>query len=138
MEHQWLSGQMFRRLNDALEVAGCRHCRAFADVGWRISQDTVLRPDLVLVCDHPSSVHVEQTPSLVVEILSDSTRHRDLLYKRDMYEKLGVGYYLVIDPATSSWTLLKNGDKGFQETGPERLLLAKDCEISLSLEALFA
>jgi Uma2 family endonuclease len=36
-------------------------------------------------------------PDLVVEVLSPSTRHRDLTLKRQFYARLGIGHYWVLD-----------------------------------------
>jgi len=38
------------------------------------------------------------TPILVVEVLSDSTRHRDLGKKRDAYRRVGIETYWILDP----------------------------------------
>lgn len=62
--------------------------------------DTVLQPDLMVVCD-PAKVDrrsVRGAPDLVIEILSDSTRRLDLLTKFRLYEQAGVKEYWVVDP----------------------------------------
>ena len=41
-------------------------------------------------------------PSLVVEVLSDSTRRRDRIQKRAFYMEAGVGDYWVVDPESGS------------------------------------
>jgi len=44
----------------------------------------------------------EQTPTLVAEVLSDSTRKYDLNFKRQLYRRHGVDIYLIVDPASQS------------------------------------
>ena len=41
------------------------------------------------------------TPSLIFEILSDSTAHKDRHIKYAIYEREGVNYYCIIDPENS-------------------------------------
>ncbi|MFI5309794.1 MAG: Uma2 family endonuclease [Gemmatimonadales bacterium] len=48
-------------------------------------------------------------PSLVVEILSDSTRRRDRLQKREFYLDVGVAEYWIVDPVGRSITSIARG-----------------------------
>lgn len=62
---------------------------------------TVLIPDIVFVAPG-GSAQIEKKgivgpPDLVVEILSPSTRSRDLGEKRDLYERAGIHAYWVVD-----------------------------------------
>ncbi|MFA7478937.1 MAG: Uma2 family endonuclease, partial [Vulcanimicrobiota bacterium] len=68
MVHQILAGRLIQRMNRALEEAKCCNCRAILDIDWRVNQNTVLRPDLLVVYDHPLAVFVSRTPKLVAEI----------------------------------------------------------------------
>lgn len=67
-----------------------------------LSRDTVLQPDLLYL--GPGSRHAVRAaevggpPDLVVEILSPSSRSRDLLIKRLAYARAGIGEYWVLDP----------------------------------------
>ena len=77
--------------------------RLFEEAGDR-SEDvyTVVQPDLIVVCD-PNKVDrrgVHGAPDFVVEILSDSTRHKDRLTKFKLYEQAGVKEYWIVDPAS--------------------------------------
>lgn len=60
-----------------------------------------LQPDVVVF---PGSRHAPKQwdqlprPSLVVEVLSMTTRRRDLEDKRRAYQRLGIGDYWIIDP----------------------------------------
>ena len=64
--------------------------------------DTVLQPDLMVVCD-PNKVDrhgVHGAPDLVIEILSPATAQYDRLVKFNLYERAGVREYWIVDPAT--------------------------------------
>lgn len=77
-------------------------------------------------------------PPLTAEILSPSTRQRDLLYKRDIYEKLGVGTYLIADPDNRAVTLLRRTPEGFSESASPLIELSRRCKIELELSGIFA
>jgi Uma2 family endonuclease len=74
----------------------------FAPCDVVLSDVNVLLPDLLFVSNDRSAIitskNLQGAPSLVVEILSPSTRKRDLHLKRDVYERTGVEEYWVIDP----------------------------------------
>lgn len=60
----------------------------------------VLEPDLQVVCDKDKykGKMVVGAPDLVVEILSPSTRERDMTTKLWLYKNAGVREYWIIDP----------------------------------------
>ena len=64
------------------------------------SDDTVVQPDLVVVCD-PEKLGKEGcrgAPDLVAEILSPSNTAIEMHRKLNLYRDVGVGEYWVIDP----------------------------------------
>lgn len=137
MVHQTLVYRLTRALDEGIKREQCSRCRVYFDLDWRISNDTVLRPDVSVICDGPTNLaYLSQTPGLVAEILSDSTRQRDLLYKRDMYEKLGVKFYLIVDP-DGELLLNKLSQGRYRSSSEWRLQLEDDCEIDLDLSAIF-
>ena len=68
------------------------------------SDDTVLQPDLLVVCDKDKlgKGSVNGAPDLVVEIVSPSNTHSELFRKFQFYLEAGVREYWVIDPETKS------------------------------------
>jgi Uma2 family endonuclease len=54
---------------------------------------------------------VEGPPNLVVEIFSESTQHRDVGVKQQVYERYGVSHYWRVDPVARTLVELvaKNG-----------------------------
>ena len=55
---------------------------------------------------------LEEPPLLVVEILSPSTRARDLTLKRAAYERGGAGAYWILDPEVPRLTVLERRPDG--------------------------
>lgn len=80
--------------------------RAYAaPIGVRFTPDNVVQPDLVVVVAERLHIaggnFIDGAPNLVVEILSPSTRVRDLGTKRDLYARFTVQEYCVLKPATA-------------------------------------
>lgn len=98
--HQRVSIRLVHRLYGYLEETKLGRLRD-APYDVLLGERTVVVPDLVLVLAahydrmHPNGCH--GAPDLVVEILSESTRARDLVQKRRLYERVGVAEYWVID-----------------------------------------
>ena len=79
-------------------------CRVFYELDVRLNaekrDDTVVRPDLVVVCD-PSKItknSIKGAPDLVIEVLSPSTSKHDLRRKFAKYREAGVKEIWYVDP----------------------------------------
>ncbi len=68
-----------------------------------INDPDVCQPDLLVICDLEGNVsewdRYTGTPTLVVEILSDGTRSKDLVQKLNTYMLSGVREYWIVDPS---------------------------------------
>jgi Uma2 family endonuclease len=98
LRHQSLSSNIAWILKEQLR--DCRHCQALLPVDWRISEDTVVQPDNLVICGEVSGQFLTKAPTLIVEILSKSTEHKDKTTKFRLYQQEGVKYYLIVDPET--------------------------------------
>ena len=76
----------------------------YAPVAVRLDQTTIAEPDLVFVATDRMSIisklSIDAAPNLVVEIVSPSTERRDRTVKAQLYAKLGVDHYWIVDPET--------------------------------------
>ena len=135
--HQYLGGLLVAALVQEIRSENCSHCQVLYETDWIADQSTVFRPDIQVACDAHDSKFVESPPALAVEILSTSTRSKDLLYKREAYESLGVRYYLVVDPEERTTLLLENREGRYHEYRSNILELHQGCRIELDLAALF-
>jgi len=94
-----------------------------ASTGFELPTGDTLEPDLAYVSasrlrrgPKPSrSGFLRAVPSLVVEILSPSTRSRDLRTKRGIYERSGVSEYWVIDTERRTVRAFRRVHGGFAE-----------------------
>lgn len=94
------------------------------------SVDTVLQPDLlVLRRSDLGERDLEGEPLLAVEVLSPSTRHLDLAFKRARYEAAGCPSYWVVDPLELSIVCWEFEGGGYREvvraSGAEAVSLTK-------------
>lgn len=66
-----------------------------------LSVHDVVAPDLILITDDQVEIltekNVQGAPTLVVEVLSPSTRRRDVGIKRQLFDRSGVREYWVVD-----------------------------------------
>ena len=69
----------------------------FAPFDWRPDNRTSMQPDLLVFRAEDAQERYLEAPLVVaVEILSPSTRSKDLVWKRDKYERSGVEHYWII------------------------------------------
>lgn len=79
-----------------------------APFDYRPDDRTSLQPDLmVLRCADVELDRVRRPLLLAVEILSPSTRAKDLLKKRRLYRETGVGSYWIFEPEEAVLTVLE-------------------------------
>ncbi|XZE54251.1 Uma2 family endonuclease [Planctomycetaceae bacterium SH139] len=107
--HQVLVTRLAWLIQSELEANGST-CQAIVELDWVVSDDTIVRPDLMVVCGKMPDRHLESLPSLVIEVLSPSTRSSDLGFKRELYEREGVPTYLIVDPQKANVTQLTLND----------------------------
>jgi len=95
--HQKIAAEIRTELILALRKAGCNSCRAYDPLDYKISEDTILVPDILIVCGEVKKKYLDFAPALIVEILSPATALRDRHTKYQLYEQQGVKYYLIVD-----------------------------------------
>ena len=73
-----------------------------SDVYLDGNDKTVVQPDLYVVCDYPPKLtkngYLEGAPAFIAEVLSPSTRTKDMFLKAYKYSEAGVAEYWIIDP----------------------------------------
>ena len=101
--HQILVTELVTQINSQIEKCG-RDCLVFSapsDV-WLTGDDrNVFQPDIYVICDYGmlgEEGHVIGAPPFIIEVLSPSTRSRDLLLKAFKYHEAGVREYWIVDP----------------------------------------
>ncbi|HRQ89463.1 MAG TPA: Uma2 family endonuclease [Bacteroidia bacterium] len=137
--HQSTGVRLLKQLIRRLDSAPCpADCEALYEIDWHVTGNTVVRPDLMIVCERPEGQWIEKRPEFVAEILSPSTRQKDLVAKRELYATSGVPYYLIVDPEERSATLLELAEGTYRErAADEPFELHPGCAVQLEISALF-
>lgn len=101
-EHQEVTGNLFVLLRQA-QRAGHGKCY-IAPLDVVFAEHTVTQPDLCFIRRDRLEIvgpsNIRGAPDLMVEVLSPSTRERDVGLKLRLYARFGVPFYWVVDPAT--------------------------------------
>lgn len=80
-----------------------KNCKVFeAPVDVQISCDnkTMVQPDVIVICDRDKvrGFGIFGAPDFVLEVLSKSTKRKDMFIKANKYQESGVREYWMIDP----------------------------------------
>jgi Uma2 family endonuclease len=76
----------------------CKKCLVFGEADWKVNDDTVVKPDVVLTCNETNNTYMTKAPEIIVEVISKSTAKRDEQTKFKLYEEEGVKYYVIVYP----------------------------------------
>lgn len=95
ISHQRLEQEIAVQLYN--ELKNCSVCEVLSEVDWQSSDDTVVRPDILIACNVEGE-KLTKTPELIVEIVSPTSAKRDELTKFELYQQEGVKFYIVAYP----------------------------------------
>ncbi|NLW49036.1 MAG: Uma2 family endonuclease [Firmicutes bacterium] len=105
-KHQEILGELYLQFAVYLKNKSCKVYLAPFDV--RLPQGdepgekvrTVVQPDLTVICDHAKldDKGCLGAPDLVIEILSPHTAAKDMKLKLNLYERVGVKEYWLVQP----------------------------------------
>ena len=104
VDHQHFSGNLHVLLRSHLKGGPCRVFYSPFDVHFYkkdIKDPDVCQPDLLVTCDLEENIingRYMGTPILVIEILSPSTRSKDMVDKLNTFMLSGVKEYWIVDP----------------------------------------
>ena len=139
IRHQQVSQNIASLLAEALET--CPACRPLLPVDWKLSEDTILQPDNLVVCGEVEGQYLTEPPVLIFEVLSPSTAYKDRAVKFSLYEEQGVPHYVLVDPAETSVVAFELVEGGYRKRTVEQTGdLAFDlgpCRIALDLQRLW-
>ena len=97
-KHQIVSTNLSAEFRFALKK--CKHCKALQPIDYKIKEDTIFQPDILIVGEVIQKKFLDFPPSLVVEILSPASIFIDRHTKFYAYQEQGIPYYLIISPET--------------------------------------
>ena len=96
----------------------------------------LFKPDLTVVKYENAAIINWQSgiygvPDMVVEVLSKSTKKKDLTVKKDIYEKNGVKEYWIIDPWAKGVTVYLLRDGKFELDDEEKAAVKPEIKVSI-------
>jgi Uma2 family endonuclease len=94
--HQRIIAAIFRQMDTAMQ--GCPDCEALFEIDLELGEDTIVRPDLVVICYPAHGQRLTRAPEIVFEVLSPRTARRDEVIKHELYQQEGIAYYVLIYP----------------------------------------
>ncbi|HEX8357317.1 MAG TPA: Uma2 family endonuclease, partial [Segetibacter sp.] len=59
------------------ELKKCKSCKIYQPLDYKISDDIIIQPDLLIVCGKIEKKYLDFPPALVIEILSPATALKD-------------------------------------------------------------
>jgi Uma2 family endonuclease len=141
-KHQLIGGNIIYELKSAIKQSGCKNCKVYEFIDVKFSEDTILQPDVSIVCKPIIKNFLDFPATLVVEILSPSTAFKDRNSKFFLYEKMGIKYFLIVDMDRQSIEINTLVNQKYQLTnytgkGSYSILLEDDCKIEVELENIW-
>jgi Uma2 family endonuclease len=106
--HQDVSMRLSILLCDALE--NCPLCRPLYEIDVQFSEDTVVRPDVLVICHEPEGDWITRAPEVIFEIISPKIVRRDEVTKFQLYRDEGVAWYVIVYPdlkIAKMWRLIE-------------------------------
>ena len=111
-----------------------------------LSEENVVQPDILFVRKERAGIigemNLQGAPDIVIEILSEGTRRKDMEVKKKIYAGFGVPEYWIVDPETATAEVLVWSELGYVTVGvygkSDRLSSPLLPDLNLPLSQVFA
>lgn len=137
--HQRIIGRLLVQILSQINF--CEEpCYLYPELDW-IDQDTVVMPDLMVVCkDVPE--HLKEPPEVVIEVVSPNTAIKDEVVKFSLYEREKVRFYIMVYFDIKKVRLFELKDNKYDKVfdsdmGSFEIRLREDCTFKIEPENLF-
>lgn len=141
-EHQRINTKLLNLFSKSLEL--CAKCEVIMPIDWKINEDTIVQPDVSVICHERNNVignFLNFAPSIIVEILSPATAKKDQTLKYEIYEREGVKYYIIVNPikkVVEIFQLLNGKYVKVKETAEEAFdFELEECSFSLDFKEIW-
>lgn len=138
--HQKVSAKIISQLTSAVEKSKCQHCTVYNFIDYKIEEDTIVQPDILIVCGEIEKKYLDFPPAFVVEILSPATALKDRHTKFDLYQHQKVKYYLIVDLDKEIIEIFEMHNGKYVQasrTNPYMFNLTDSCSIKPNLSNIF-
>ena len=125
----------------AVALKKCNHCKAMQPVDYRIADDIIVQPDLLVVCKKITKSFLDFPPSLVAEILSPATALKDRHTKFEIYQSQNIPYFIIISPDKEEAEIYKIEDGNYLLTQSGHsfsyIFYFEDCEANIDFNEIW-
>ena len=119
--HQRLAGRIHFQLYQQINLPGLGEVY-LAPTDVQLTDNDIVQPDLIVVLNERRTIitptKIKGVPHVVVEILSESTIDQDRVLKRELYERVGIPEYWIVDPEEHIVDQLMLEDGRYANRGP--------------------
>jgi Uma2 family endonuclease len=116
VRHQRLVGRLGLSLGRHLEAHPSQGEVFNVPLDIVMTRFDVVEPDVQVILGYQTGImtekNVQGAPGLVIEVLSPSTKKRDLTLKRQLYDREGVREYWLVDPVKNTVTVHRRAADG--------------------------
>lgn len=123
------------------QLKQCNKCAAYQPIDYRITDDTILQPDMLIVCEEITKKYLDFPPVLVAEVPSPATALKDRHTKYALYESQGIKYYIIISPDTEEAEVyeLEHGSYHLSKKGRNIVhdFFLKDCKAVIDFKEVW-
>ena len=120
-KHQSLLGELAYHFNLFIRSrkGTCRVFFAPFDVQLDCDEKTMVQPDLIIICDRDKLKDwgLWGAPDFALEVLSPSSKKKDMIIKYRKYKAAGVKEYWLVDPENEIVLTYYFGEDGTEKTG---------------------
>ncbi len=113
----------------------CSECAVFVELDWYVSFETVIRPDLMVLCGEIPE-RVENPPQMVVEIVSPSSKQIDEGLKFELCEMQGVKYFVLVYPNEKTIKVFELFSGRYRQKSDNKFVF-NGCEVEIAFEEVF-
>ncbi|MDF2836712.1 MAG: prevent-host-death family protein [Paenibacillus sp.] len=102
-KHQYVVSKLLVAFHHKYAGKGCTPLTSPFDITLKKDETNicVVQPDIVVICDTANRNDRDRyigVPALVVEVVSPSSRSKDLIKKMELYKSTGIQEYWIVDP----------------------------------------
>lgn len=117
--HQEILWRLTALIDEYIDTKGGQ-CKVIPDLDTKLStdRDTIVRPDISVVCDPDklTEKRCEGSPDWIIEIASPGDPKHDYLTKLELYQRVGVREYWIVDPMKHSVIAYRMTEENFDTT----------------------
>jgi len=136
-QHNSVQVRLSKQAIDNFDRNSNCNCMVFTELDWKISNETVVRPDVMIVCGKIETDYLEFPPVLIVEILAPASLVKDRNIKFELYRENGVKYYLLADYTKETVEVFELIDNQYRSVEKNTFILNHNCSVEFDFAEIF-